>query len=238
MRSSTSAAPDNHLPPPDARPHAGPRGGPATRERRAPTYAHATTPPRCFGRWRPATGWAPASGIAPVPLLTPWIAAIVIAQLLPEARCILVVELDAAHPLRALPEVEVWHEQACRPPVLRRQRLAVVTERDPCLSAGDVGKGKVGGVAAVAERDDERSASDARRRRGAKQRVDADAFPLRVELRPLRHTVDVHGGRFVREREKLLPRPPHFAPIRAANREVPRREIDARCRTSGQHGEV
>ena len=94
---------------------------------------------------------------------------------------------EAAHPLRALPEVEVRHEQPRRAAVLGLERLAVVAERDPRLAARDVLEREVGRVAAVAERDDELG----RRLDAVEQRVDRDALPARVELRPLRHAVDV-----------------------------------------------
>src|SRR6476646_2813697 len=74
-----------------------------------------------------------------VPLLLPRVAAVVIAELLPEAGSVTIDETEAAHPLRALPEVEVWDEQSRRAAVFRRQRSAVVTERDPGLAVRDVG---------------------------------------------------------------------------------------------------
>ena len=71
-----------------------------------------------------------------------------------------------AHPLGALPEVQVRHEQPRRPAVLGLERLAVVAERDPGLAAGHVLERQVGRVAAVAERD-ARTRRSSRRRRAA-----------------------------------------------------------------------
>src|SRR6266545_4644278 len=93
--------------------------------------------------------------VAPVPLLAPWIAVVVVAVLLPEARRVLGAQRQPAHPLRALPEIEVRHEQTRRPAVLGLERLAVVPECDPRLASRHVLERKVRRVAAVAERDDE-----------------------------------------------------------------------------------
>src|SRR5438132_863540 len=63
--------------------------------------------------------------IAPVALLAPRVSIKVVAVGLPESRLLLLLELDPAHPLRALPEIEVRDEQSRRTAVLRVQRLAV-----------------------------------------------------------------------------------------------------------------
>ena len=57
---------------------------------------------------------------------------------------------EPAHPLRALPEVEVRHEQPRRTAVLGVERLAVELERDPGLAVEQVLERHVGRVAAVA----------------------------------------------------------------------------------------
>src|SRR5260370_17579532 len=77
----------------------------------------------------------------------PWVSAYVVAVRFPEPRLLLVLEGDAAHPLRALPEIEVWHEQAQRAAMLGMQRLAVVFEYDPRLMAGQVVEGEARRVA-------------------------------------------------------------------------------------------
>src|SRR5437879_11633897 len=59
-----------------------------------------------------------------VPLLGPWVAAHVISVLLPEPGHVIRQELEPAHPLRALPEVQVRHQQARRPAVLGGEPLA------------------------------------------------------------------------------------------------------------------
>ena len=96
-----------------------------------------------------------ARSVARVPLLEPWVAVVVVAVALPEARLVVVAQLQPAHPLRALPEVEVRHEQPRRAAVLGLERLAVVAVRDPGLAARDVLQREVRRVAAVAEGDHE-----------------------------------------------------------------------------------
>src|SRR5262245_53054812 len=66
---------------------------------------------------------------APVAFLAPGIASHVVTVLLPEAGIVLLQQLEPAHPLGALPEVEVRHQKADRPAVLRGQWLAVVAQR-------------------------------------------------------------------------------------------------------------
>jgi len=81
----------------------------------------------------------------------------------------------------------VRDEHARRAAVLRLERLASVAERDPCLAARHVLERQVGRVAAVAELDD----VFGRRLDPVEQRVDGDALPDGVQLRPLGHAVDV-----------------------------------------------
>src|SRR5688572_21773826 len=61
-----------------------------------------------------------------VALLFERVAADVIAVHLPEAGLLLGEELHTAHPLGALPEVQVGHNKTDRPAVLLHERLAVV----------------------------------------------------------------------------------------------------------------
>src|SRR5262249_4836017 len=61
---------------------------------------------------------ARTGSVATVPFLFPGVAVIVVAERLPEAGAIVRDEPQAPDPLRALPEVEVRHDQAGRPPVL------------------------------------------------------------------------------------------------------------------------
>src|SRR5581483_3661002 len=138
-----------------------------------------------------------ASGIALIPLLTPRIPAIVIAELLPKPRLIARHEPKATHPLRALPEIEMRHEQPRGPAMLRRQRRAPESERDPSLAIAHIVERQVGRVSTVAERHHESAHGEAASPRRLEERVDGYAFPLRVELGPLRHAVDVHRRQVV-----------------------------------------
>src|SRR4051812_47810311 len=73
-----------------------------------------------------------------VTLLTPGVTQVVVAVLLPEPRLVARHERQLADPLRALPEVEVRHQQPDRSAVLDRQRLAVELPHHPRLAPGDV----------------------------------------------------------------------------------------------------
>src|SRR5690348_9584130 len=79
-----------------------------------------------------------ASSVALIPLLFPRVAVVVVAVHLPEARLVVVAQLDPAHPLGALPEVEVRHEQASGAAVLGVERLVVVLVRDPRLAVAQI----------------------------------------------------------------------------------------------------
>src|SRR3954470_14514809 len=106
---------------------------------------HGPSPGAHGSRPRRATADGPAVArlVAPVALLFPRVAAVVVAVGLPEAGLVVVEELDAAHPLGALPEVEMRHQQARRPAVLGLERLVAVAVCDPRLAAGHVGDRQV-----------------------------------------------------------------------------------------------
>src|SRR5204862_3649656 len=93
---------------------------------RAPSPRWSRRPPR------------PASSVAAVALLEPRVAVVVVAVALPEARLVVLQQTQPAHPFRALPEIQVRHEQPRRPAVLSRERRAVVADRDPGLPSGHV----------------------------------------------------------------------------------------------------
>src|SRR3954466_11969815 len=100
---------------------------------------------------RPTTAAPPTA--PPGPLLPPRVSIHVVPQRLPEARLVAVGESEPAHPLRALPEVEVGDEQGGAPAWLGIERFVVVAERDPGLAVGHVFERQVRRIAAVAERD-------------------------------------------------------------------------------------
>src|ERR671935_582030 len=88
--------------------------------------------------------------VPPVPLLFPGIAVVVVAVGLPEAGLVVVAQLEAADPLRALPEVQMRDQQPRRAAVLGRERLAPVLERDPRPAARQILERQVRRIATVA----------------------------------------------------------------------------------------
>src|SRR3954453_6050147 len=178
--------------------------------RQPPVGASATPGPRMA----PSRGSPPAgegsggrgpSSVTLVPLLAPGVTQVVVAVLLPEPRLVARHERQLADPLRALPEVEVRHQQSDRSAVLDRQRLAVELPHHPRLASGDVLEWQGGGVPGLRRRHDE-----VRLGGGTgclEQRVGADAPELRVELRPGGHAVDVAAVLRRRQRVRLVPGP-------------------------------
>src|SRR5262245_34293075 len=67
------------------------------------------------------------------------------------------------------------------------------------------------------------------------ERVDGDTAPDRVELRPLRHAMDVDGDLLARQRAELVPRPRARLVHFAADREVPDVEGRVGGWAGGQH---
>jgi hypothetical protein len=160
--------------------------------------------------------------------------AVVVAVGLPEAGLVIERQREAAHPLRALPEVQMRDQEPRRAAVLGVQRLAIVLVDDPGLALGDVLERKVGRVAAVAPSRDVLG----RRIDVFEQRVHRDAPPAGVQLRPLRHAVDVDGRRLLGQGEKLVPRPGSSAVHRAVDREGPLFKRRVRRRACRQDREV
>src|SRR5436305_14537326 len=87
-------------------------------------------------------GALPGLLLVGVALLLPRVADGVVAALLPEAAAVGGHVLHAAHPLGALPRIQMGHDEAQRESVFRRQQLAV-------LVGGE--DGPLGGEIAVAE---------------------------------------------------------------------------------------
>src|SRR5579864_1606992 len=75
-------------------------------------------------------GESGAGSLLAEPLFLPWIAVHVVAVALPETGLIVIQKFDACYPLRALPGVELRHDQSRGTAVLGGNRLAVVQERD------------------------------------------------------------------------------------------------------------
>ena len=120
--------------------------------------------------------------------------------------------------------------------MLRRERPSVVLERDERLAVEHVPERQVRGVAAVARRDQEgrgRIEVDV-----LEERVDADAAPAHVELRPFRHAADVDRPLASRECQEGVPRPADRLADQALDGERPAVERRPRGRPRGQHGKV
>jgi hypothetical protein len=103
----------------------------------APRLSAGTSVPRslpCAVRRRRQTRLPPRR----IALLVPWIAAHVVAIALPEAGAILRQELQAAHPLDALPEVQVRHDETQRIAVLRLKGPAIMAVGEEVLLAQEV----------------------------------------------------------------------------------------------------
>src|SRR6476659_6271623 len=197
MRSNSFAGPGTRLRQSAARRRAGRRCVRASRAGRA----------RCSER-RPSRGSTQrreraATSVARVPLFFPRVTVVLVAVALPEARLVLGPQLDAADPLRALPEVEVRNEQPRGPAVLGVERFTPKLVRDPGFPLTEVLEREVRRVAAVTEREHVFGA----RVDPVEQCVERDAGPTRVQLRPLRDAMDVDGHRLGRQRAELVPAP-------------------------------
>src|SRR6202165_4701180 len=171
--------------------------------------------------------------VAPVTLLAPRVAPNVISVRLPEAWLLLVLERYAAHPLGALPEIEVRHEQPHRPAVLWMKWLPVELVHDPRLVPGQVIERAVGRVPAVGENGGEvGSGFDP-----FEQLVDRDTGPRCLELRPFGYAVNVLGHGLAGQRAKLFPGPPLRFVDLARDGERPLVQRHARSGSGGEDGE-
>ena len=135
----------------------------------------------------------------------PGVAPVVVAVALPEALFVVVHQGDPGDPLRALPEVQVRHQQPHRAAVIGRQRPSLVGPDHPGLAAGDVGQRQVGGVPGGRGGHDERRLR--RRAGGLQQGVDADPAEAGAELGPGGDAVDVAFVDRRRQRVRLVPGP-------------------------------
>src|SRR5207244_3008540 len=123
----------------------------------------------------------------------------------PEAWLVLRGEAQSAHPLRALPEVQVRDDESGWPAVRRLQGRTFIPIGDEGLPVDDIAERQVGGVAADRVRDHEaggRVDLDV-----LQQGVDADARPDGVQLGPLRDAADVDGPLPRRKGAELRPVP-------------------------------
>src|SRR5258708_36124994 len=91
-----------------------------------------------------AASYADGGPRLPVALLAPRIGVVVVTGHLPEARAVVLAELAAAQPLRALVKLELGDRQPHRAAVLRLQILPILLERHQHAVDSEVGARHVG----------------------------------------------------------------------------------------------
>src|SRR5439155_1468790 len=137
----------------------------------------------------PGRGAGPGWSVTLVALLEPRVAVVVVAVAFPEPRLVVILELQAGDPFRALPEVQVRHQQPGRAPVLDRQGVSLVVPDNPRLAAGHVLQREVRRVARVAQGEDVRCGGHRASHR--EEGVDRHAAEFDAELGPRGDAVDV-----------------------------------------------
>src|SRR6185295_7086174 len=136
-------------------------------------------------------------------LLAPGIAVGVVAVLLPEAAAVLGQELDAVHPLAALPGVEMGDDQAQRPAVVAGEVPAVPGVDEERSSREEVLERQVGRVAAVAV---DHHVRGVRKHARLREKIAGrEALPKVVEGREAGHAVKIGGDACPRQRLELEP---------------------------------
>ena len=106
------------------------------------------SPSPCGAPRQPRAARSGGASIPLIPLFAPWVAVVVIAELLPEAGGVLQHQVDAANPLGRLPEVQVRDQQSGRPAVLRGKFIASVLVGDPGFAVEQILQRQVGAVPA------------------------------------------------------------------------------------------
>src|SRR5215208_2392942 len=158
----------------------------------------------------------------------PGVCVVVVPVALPEAELIVIEELEAADPLRALPEVALRNEKAERVAVFWLEWLAAVCVSQHHVVVVEHIQRQVRRVALLAMGD------DVRRGRAdlgeAEDLLDRDALPVGVELRPPRDAMDVGVDGLARQRLELLPGQRERRVDLPPDAEIPRREVDHRYR--------
>src|SRR6266536_3374304 len=161
-----------------------------------------------------------------VALFLPEVRVVVVAVALPEAGLVVVQELEAAQPLRALPEVSRRDDQAYRPAMIGRQRLSVGLVGDQRLLVLDRLQRNVRGETLLGVRDDKAGA----RPGGDELRELAPVHALegRVEAAPARDAVDVDRDLAARQLAQLIPGERQRTLDLAGDPQVPGGEVDPR----------
>src|SRR5437867_730215 len=154
--------------------------------------------------------------------------------LLPEAGRVDVQELEAAHPLCALPEIELRYHEAARTAVVGLEVTPVVSERQERVVVREVLEREVRGVIGVGV--DHHKLRAGQDRDPREKLVDPHALPSVVEPRPARDAVDIGGARHAREPEELLPRPHDLTLDESEAPERPARRIEGGRAAVGEDG--
>src|SRR5216684_5041486 len=102
---------------------------------------------RCQRSGARPSGIAESASVTGEALLAPWVAVHVVAPEFPETRLVLRRELNAVHPFRRFPEIQMRHEQSGRSTVFRRERLAGKAQRDHRLRIDEIRGRHVGRIA-------------------------------------------------------------------------------------------
>src|SRR6266581_858543 len=118
--------------------------------------------------------------------------------------------------------------------MLRRERLALIGVDHPGLAIQHLFQGQVGRIAPIREGEHVTSVVLDLREQG----VEGDAFPVRVQLRPLGLTVDVFGDRLAWESLKLVPAPAFWLIDFPDNGKIPVRQWCMRCWSCRKDGEA
>src|SRR2546425_2541362 len=163
---------------------------------------------------------------ASVPLFGPRIAVHVIAVLLPESRQVVVQQLEASYPLRALPEVEMRHEQPGGPAVLRREPFPGPRECDEVLRPVQVRERQVRREALLG---DDKTKLRRRFETGPlEQRLHGHALECVIQSAPGGHAMDIADYRLSRQREQLVVGERKWPLDESGNHEGPLGGIDRR----------
>src|SRR5215213_6444316 len=105
---------------------------------------------------------------------------IVIASRFPEARLVLFHQANAAHPLGALPKIQVRHHHPGRATMFWCKGFIIIFQSDKGLTVDHIRERYVGSVASITKGSDEHSVMI---QIGMfEQCIKADAFPLHVEM--------------------------------------------------------
>src|SRR3954447_457344 len=175
-----------------------------------------------------ATGMQDRPGSLREALFLPRVGVVVVAVPLPEAELVVVEELQAADPLAALPEVLLRDEEAERVAVLQLERLAVERVREQDIVVVQDRERDIGGVALLGVGHDVgRGRPDLGE---AEDLLDRNSLPVRVELCPAGHAMDVRVDGLAGQRLELVPAEGERVVDLAVDLEVPGREVGPRDR--------